>query len=417
MIQKARNTYLEYPRTFWVLMGGNLIDNLGGAMLFPFFSLYVTIHFDVGLTEAGIVFSIFAITGLFGGIIGGALADRFGRKYLVLGGLVFSATSSIAMALIDDLNVFYALAGVVGFLGNFAGPAHQAMVADLLPERQHADGYGIQRVVHNLAVTIGPAIGGFLASTNFLLLFLTDAVTSLITAAILYRYLPETKPESAEEHKEQTLARSFASYGQVIRDWVFTAFIVASILMWVVYMQMNSTLPVFMNELHGFDPKYFGWLMAINASMVVFFQFWITRRISARPPLIMMAVGTVFYLVGFGMYGFVFGFPMFILAMVILTIGEMIVTPVAQALVARLAPEHMRGRYMAISQFSWSIPFAVGPLLAGRIYDLYDPNWVWYGSIGISFLAIVAYLLLHTRASERVQAADIPLEPYPVAAD
>ncbi|MDH3943870.1 MAG: MFS transporter [Anaerolineae bacterium] len=417
MIQKARNTYLEYPRTFWVLMGGNLVDNLGGAMLFPFFSLYVTKHFNVGLTEAGIVFSIFAVTSIFGSIIGGALADKFGRKVLVLGGLVFSATSSIAMALVNDLNVFYMLAAVVGFLGNFAGPAHQAMIADILPERQHADGYGIQRVVHNLAVTIGPAVGGFLASTSFLLLFITDAVTSLITAAILYKHLPETKPESTEEEKEQSLAQSFAGYGKVIRDWVFTAFIVSSILMWVVYMQMNSTLPVFMNELHGFDPIYFGWLMTINAGMVVLFQFWITRRIADRPPLIMMAFGTIFYMIGFGMYGFVFGFPMFILAMVILTIGEMIVTPVAQALVARLAPEHMRGRYMAVSQFSWSIPFAIGPLLAGRVYDLYDPNWVWYGSIIISFMAIIAYLGLHTRAAERVKAAEVPLEPHPSPAD
>ncbi|MBW8009718.1 MAG: MFS transporter [Chloroflexi bacterium] len=405
MLIKVRNVYLEFPRTFWVLMAGTFIDNLGGALLFPFFSLYITDHFGVGLTEVGWLFAIFAITSVFGSMLGGAMADKFGRKVMIVVGLVISALSSLSMGLVDDLNTFYILAGFVGLLGNTGGPAQQAMVADLLPEEKHAEGYGMQRVVLNMALTIGPAIGGFLAATNFMMLFIFDALSSIITAVIVFGYLPETKPETTEDQAEQSLGQTFAGYSKVLRDRVYMVFIFVSLLMIIVYVQITSTLPVFLRNLHGISPIRFGYILSVNAGMVVLFQFWITRRISARPAMVMMAIGTGFYLVGFSMYGFVAGFPLFLLAMIILTVGEMIVTPVAQAIVARLAPEDMRGRYMAMYGFSWTIPYAIGPLLAGYITDYIDPNWVWYASGIVSLMAIFGYLGLHLKSGERFQIA------------
>jgi MFS family permease len=173
----------------------------------------------------------------------------------------------------------------------------------------------------------------------------------------------------------------------------------------IVYVQMNSTLPVFLRDLHGISPLRFGYILSVNAGMVVLFQFWITRRISEKPAMVMMAIGTGFYLIGFSMYGFVAGFPLFLLAMIIITVGEMIVTPVAQAIVARLAPEDMRGRYMAMHGFSWTIPFAIGPLFAGYITDYIDPNWVWYASGIVSLLAIIGYLGLYLKSGARFQIA------------
>ncbi len=114
-----------------------------------------------------------------------------------------------------------------------------------------------------------------------------------------------------------------------------------------------------------------------------------------------MVLGTLLYAIGFPMYGFVSTYLLFITAMIIITIGEMFVTPVGQALVANLSPEDMRGRYMAIFGFSYIIPFASGPLVAGWIMDNYSPNWVWYASGIVSMMAIGFYVLLHFRASER----------------
>jgi MFS family permease len=96
------------------------------------------------------------------------------------------------------------------------------------------------------------------------------------------------------------------------------------------------------------------------------------------------------------------------LAMIIITIGEMIVAPVAQALVASFAPEDMRGRYMAVSGFSWGIPFAVGPYLAGLILDGPRPDLLWYVAGLIGILSTLGFLALHRARGEQPEGKTVP---------
>jgi MFS family permease len=111
--------------------------------------------------------------------------------------------------------------------------------------------------------------------------------------------------------------------------------------------------------------------------------------------MLMMAVGTGFYVLGFSMYGYSTVYPMFLLAMVIITIGEMIVAPVAQALVARMAPEDMRGRYMAIYGYTFTIASMTGPFMAGLVIDNFDPRILWYFAGGVGMFAVMIFLLLY----------------------
>jgi MFS family permease len=402
VINRVVGPWREFPRHFQILMGASFIDRLGGALLFPFFALYVTDKFGVGMIEVGIIFAIWAVTSQVGSVVGGALTDKMGRKTMVIFGLIISAMSALAMGFVNDLNVFYITVAIAGTLGDMGGPAQQAMVADLLPEEKRAQGYGVWRVVANLAVMIGPLIGGWMATSSYLSLFITDAITSTITAGIVMATLPETKPESVDDKEEENLLRTFIGYIKVFKDLIFMEFILAAILMNTVYVQMNSTLPVYLRDVHNSPPSTYGIILSINAGMVVVFQFWVTRKMSSIPPMLVMALGTLFYLVGFGMYGFVSGFFMFTLAMVILTIGEMILIPVAQALVAQFAPEDMRGRYMAVYGIAWSIPFAIGPYIAGLVMEKIDPNWVWYGSAVVCIFAILGFLRLQWAAGKKL---------------
>jgi MFS family permease len=393
-LARLRDIYHEYPRQFWVLVLGTFVDRLGGALLFPFFTLYITRKFGVGMTEVGLLFALFAVAGVVGSVVGGALADRLGRKSMFLFGLVTSALSSLFMGLVDSLVLFFVATLLVGLLAESAGPARQAMVADLLPEEQRAQGFGIVRVVVNLAVTIGPMIGGLLAAQSYLLLFVSDAVASLITAAIVYLALQETRPDLAEGEATPGVAGTFGGYLDVLRDAAFAWFLAASVLAVLVYMQMNTTLAVYLRDSHGVSEQGYGYILSLNAAMVVLFQFPITRWLGRFRPLAVMAAGTLFYAVGFALYGFVSAYWLFLVAMVVITIGEMFTSPTAQAIVARLAPGDMRGRYMAVYGFSWVVPVALGPLLAGLVMDNADPRWVWYGAGLVGLVAAGAYYLL-----------------------
>jgi MFS family permease len=407
MLTRIRNTTREFPRTFWVLMSASFIDRLGGTMVFPFFALYVTQKFGVGMTEAGVLFGIFSIAGLVGSMIGGALTDKFGRRGLVLFGLIVSALSSVSMGLVNDLNLFYVLAGFVGLLSDVAGPAYQAMIADILVEEKRAEGYGVLRVVMNMAWILGPAIGGLLAAKSYLLLFILDAISSLITAAIVYRMIPETKPEPSEDAQEATILDTMKGYAQVLRDRIYLVFIVISIIVGAVYLQMYSTLSVYLNVVHDVPAQGFGTLISINAGTVVVLQFWTTRKTKRFPPMAMMALGTAFYMVGFAAYGFVSGFALFLVAMLLITIGEMISVPLSQSLAAHFAPEDMRGRYMAVFGLSWAIPSTFAPMAAGVIMDNYNPNWIWYASGILAAIGVLGYLGLHLRTGKRFTAESV----------
>ncbi|NOX60953.1 MAG: MFS transporter [Chloroflexi bacterium] len=390
-----RHIFREYPRQFWVLIGASFIDRVGGALLFPFFTLYITARFGVGMTTVGLIFGLFAISSMVGSTIGGGLTDRWGRKKMIIFGLVTSAAASVYLGLVDDIRIFALMAVLVGLLVDTAGPAQQAMVADLLPARQRADGYAIQRVMNNLAVVIGPAIGGFMAAYSYLLLFIGDAVTSALTAIIVYLKLDETKPKLEAGEKPESWLQTYRRYLQALRDRPFVVFLLASMLATLVYIQLDTTLAVYLRDVHGVPPQGYGWLLSLNALMVVLFQFAITRRLRPYPPMLMLAAAAGFLAVGFGLFGLVNTYVFFIAAVAILTIGEMIMVPVAQALVAKMAPEDMRGRYMAVYGFSWGLPFVIGPTAAGLVMDYLDPRWVWYAAFGLGCAAVVIFLGLY----------------------
>ena len=411
VMQRIRRIYGEYPRNFWTVTATLFIDHVGGALIFPFIGLYITAKFQVGMIEIGQLFTLLAITGVFGSTMGGAMTDKFGRKAMIIFGLVTSASSALILGFAEDMMVIYLTGGIIGLFGNIGGPAQQAMIADLLPEEKRADGFGILRVVINLAVTIGPAIGGVLATYSYIWLFLIDAVASTITAVIVFLIIPETKPELSPDKPGENMLETFGGYLKVSRDRLFMIFMFACTLMTLAYIQMNTTLSVFLRDVHGIPDQGYGYLLSLNAGMVVLLQFWITRRIKHSPPMMAMSLGTLLYAIGFSMYGFVSTYSLFILAMVIITIGEMLVAPVGQALVANLAPEEMRGRYMAMFGFSWTIPFALGPLAAGLVMDNYNPNWVWYASGLVSIMAIGGYLFLHFKASERLTHINSTIAP------
>lgn len=370
------------------------------------------------MTQAGLVLGAFSIFGLLGGVLGGALTDRIGRKKLILFGLIFSAVSTLTLGLVNTFELLFPLAAVIGIFADVAGPAHAAMIADILPEHQRQEGFGILRVVGNMTWLIGPTIGGFVATRSFFALFVIDAVMSCIVALLFYLYIPETKPEpKGEQAKPETFGQTFAGYLKVLKDAPFVSFILASILMGAVYIQMYNSLSIFLRDSHGVTPQGYGFLLTTSAITVIFFQFWTTRVIKVRPPFLMMAFGTLFYVIGFGMFGFVNAYWLFVTAIVIVTIGEMIVVPTSSTLAANFAPEEMRGRYMAAFGLTWAMPAAVGPVAAGYILDNYDPNLLWIWGGGICAVAAVLFYFLHVRLGKRERFAPAPTVASAPAAD
>lgn len=397
MRARLRTLYQEYPHTFWTLVGATFIDRIGGAVLFPFFALYVTSKFGVGMTEAGLFFTVFAASRLAGGALGGALADRFGRRTVLIVGLVGSGVASLGIGLVTSFALLFVFDVFAGVFGGIGRPAQEAMVADLLPEEKRADGFAVLRVVSNAAIALGPAAGGFIAARSYLALFIIDAIASVSTALLVIWLLEETRPAPDEDSEELSLGQTVRGYTVVLRDRRFIGFVVTMILLTMGYTQIFSTLSVYLRDVHSVPEQHYGWLISVNATMVVLLQFGVTRYVKRFRPLRVMVGGALFYATGLAIFGLTASYWLFVAAVAIATLGELLVQPTAHALVARFAPEMMRGRYMAIYGFTWPVAQGVGPLAAGLIMDNIDPRLVWFAGAGLAAAAAGGFLLLAHR--------------------
>jgi MFS family permease len=411
MLGRLKETYAEFPPLFWIIVGTLFIDSLGNTLLFPFFALYITQKFSVGMTEAGTLLGMSSLFGLAGSLIGGAITDRFGRRQLILFGLTSSALSSLSFGLASNMTTLYVLIVIVGLLSRVSVPAYDAVMADILPEAKRQEGFGIMRVAFNYAWIFGTALGGLIAARSFLALFVMDAVLSMIAAIVLYHFLPETKPAAHVEVKQnESLLNTVAGYRIAGRDLAFMSFLLAGMTVLIVYQQEYSSLPVYLRDVHHIDSKSYGVMLSLSGFEVVLFQFWISRTIRKYHPFLMMMLGALFLTGGFGMIGFVRAGALFLVAVIIITVGEMIFYPTGQVLAANFAPADMRGRYMAVYGLAWAIPATIGPAAAGVILDNYNPNLLWYIGGLLCGVAAIAFYALHLWLGKQHRFLPAPAE-------
>ncbi len=400
------NLMAEFPRQFWILFGGTLVNSTGGGMVFPFLTLYLHQHLNLSMTMVGLALTLWSAGSVMGQLAGGSLTDQLGRKRLIVVSLGLSALLLPIFGLADEFLSGAAIAMLMGFVGAMYQPARDAMVADLVAPAKRARAYALVRVVNNLGIAIGPAIGGFLASRSYMLVFLASAAATflffLVSATLLY----ETKPSAAPDRAVEASTGSFFS---VLQNGPFMVFIAATTLVVIASIQMMTVLPVYMKDQFGLGEYYYGWIMTTNAGMVVLLQFPITRATDKLPRLPLIAFGALLYAVGVGSVALASTFPHFVAAMALATLGEMIVVPTSTAVTADLAPANMRGRYMSLLGLTWTIGLGVGPVLGGLVSDHVAPLALWPAMASAAIVGAMIYLSLarvaFTRAQEEANPA------------
>lgn len=414
-IQKA---YRAYPNQFWVLVLASFVDRLGGTMLYPFFTIYIADKFDSGLTTIAYVFVLMGFVSFFGSIAGGNISDQIGRKPVVIVGLLFSAAASIGIGLSPTIPILLLFASFGALFGSIGHPAAQAMIGDILSEKDRAGGFAAMRVVMNMAFVVGPILGGIIATQSFLALFILDAVTSAAMVLILATSLRETykpEPKPAGEKNHFGVIGTLKSYRVVFNDRVYVIFILLSISVGFVYSQMYQTLPYFMYTVEGMPAAYYSYVLSINAAIVVFFQYMTTQRVKHLPPLVTLALACAMFGIGFAMYGLFSGLLLFGVAMVLVTIGEMMYFPTSLAFVTNLAPEDSRGRYMAAMEFGHVGSNTLGMLTAGILLDAGQSDLFWIGCGALSLLTGGAYYYLRAMHAPRIEEAAVAVVETPLA--
>jgi len=393
---------------FWILWWGTLVNRLANFTV-TFLAMYLMQKRGFSAATAGRVVALYGLGGTLASPLGGVLADRLGRRATMLSGLTLSALSVGLLPFAQAPIILAGLASLAGASSQIYHPAVSAAVADVVPLPDRRRAYGLLYWAINMGLTLGYAVASVVASRNLSALFLADAATTLVCAALIAAVVGETRPEGLSPESVM------AGLRLVFSDAVFLVFLGLHLIALVVFTQWQLALPLDLAR-HGFAPGTFASLMAFNCMGVVLLQPWLTPLLRRFEGAHLLATSALLFGAGFGVNAFAIHLPLYLLGVTLWTVGEVVGFPVASTLVADLAPASLRGRYQGAFSMVWGLAFTLSPIAAGELLDHAGARALW----GLCFAAGATIAAGHLAAAgprrRRLSAAKrLPVSAAPLS--
>ena len=276
--------------------------------------------------------------------------------------------------------ISYIVGQSIGMMGR---PASSAIIADLSPRKRLMEAFSLFRVGMNLGWAAGPAIGGYLATfLPYSWLFGVSALLTAMALLVVLLYLKESNIRTKEKMGPRNLSH-------ILKDGTFLTYTAVSLVVFLLMGQMMSTLSIFTVDFMGLSTAQYGLLLTTNGLMVVFLQYPVSYKLGHMSKPKVLIAGSLLFTLGYFIFGWAGGFALAILAMVVVTMGEIVYAPASLAVIGELAPPRYSGRYMGVFGLTQIMGIALGPLLGGILLDAFPTNPLLMWGI-ISLLGIVA---------------------------
>ncbi|GHJ46286.1 MFS transporter [Catellatospora sp. TT07R-123] len=430
-----RQTVGGLPRVFWMLFSVMLVNRLGafGLLLLP---TYLTSARGATLAVAGLVTGVYGAGGAVGTLLGGVLADRWGRKPTYLAGLSTASVLMLAMGLARPLWLIAVLAGGIGLAHSLPGPATVAAIVDVLPEADRSRAFNLQFWAFNMGGAIAASVAGLIAEASFTALFFIDGAMTAATALAVWRLIPETLRRPAAAPAVGGSDRGFrssdavgahvstadsdhlpqrAGLGTVLRDRVFLTFVGLTFVLALLTVQGQSILQLAM-EGDGLRPAAYGAVVSLGGAMIVVGQLFVPRLIRGRRHATVLAGAFALLAVGYSAVALAGPLWTYLAAASVWTIGQMLAAPPNASIIAELAPARLRGRYQGVFFLVFPAAGFVAPTVGGwSLQQLGSWHWVGCGLLGM--LAAAGHLVAartrerrtdHIRVIESAAASGAP---------
>ncbi|MEP7378873.1 MAG: MFS transporter [Chloroflexota bacterium] len=391
--------FRDMPAAFWYLWAGTVVNRLGGFVV-PFLMLYLTTRLNLPPANAALLVSILGAGSFFAQLFGGELADRLGRRPVMMLSFFVTPVAMVFVGAVHDPLLLVPAMIVLGLFTNLYRPAVSAAVVDLVPDAKRTRAFGYIYWAINLGAAAAPIIAGFLANFDYFLLFLGDAITTAVFGAIVLLKVPETQ---SAEHAAAAKGPSRGRLRQALSDPMLLVFTLLSLGFGVIYSQAEVTLPLDMAG-HGLLPSDYGLALAVNGALIVLVTLQVSRRAERWPRYLIMATAALLVGTGFGLAGLANLAPtlgFYALTVVVWTIGEVIGAAVAPTVVSEMSPPGSRGLYQGIWGSSWGLAFFAGPVIGGFVFGHYGGGVLWAGAFVLGLILCVGYLALSIPARRR----------------
>ena len=396
----------HFPTQFWLMFAGLVISATGTSMIWPFMTIYSSQKLGLPLTAVTSLLSINALTGLIASIIAGSLVDHFGRKVIMTIGLFGQALAYLLYVPAQEFWMFALLMGFSGLFSPLYRVGTDAMLADMFAPEDRAQAYALVRMGRNIGVALGPVLGGLVVVISYNLGLYAAAIALAVFGLISVLFLRETNPQSNRQ-QVTNLHEQLQVFGEALRNGHFNRLLAAYTLMEIANTLIWGFLPVYLKTNFSINEARYSWIPTTNALMVVFIQVFITKLTSRKPATKVLPVGALFYAASMLIIALGNAYWTFWAAMVVMTIGEMIIAPTATVYVTSLAPENQRGRYLGVFGLTWNIAMSIGPLSAGILTDNIGMRAPYFFGMGIAILSMFAFLALDRFAQRSAAQPDL----------
>ncbi len=451
-------TFREIRRDFdplvLVLATGDLVASFGFALVFPFLSIYLVEQLGASAVEAGLVLAGYSVCSIFSGVAGGWLADRVGRRPVMIVSVGLTAVIVALMGRAPDLQTIAALTMILGLVDPAFVPAARAAIADVVPVERRPRAYGLLNVAFAVGWIVGPAVGAGLSTLGYGLLFTVSGAFIGAYAVIAFVWLRETLPakqRSPRDARPTEAAREAVAPGATLqsagtgpsgsgpaglaplgsapsgtttagsaaaddpslaraRVRAFMTFLPIAVAVHGAIFLWVAVLPIHASRDFGVATGAWGLLFSLNGLMIVLFQLRISSAIEGRPKARIMATAVLVYAIGMLVVSALGtplpALPALAVAIVLFTIGEMLLFPTEPAFISDLSPVDRRGRYQGIFLAATGLGTALGPPLGGFVIDAAPGPPLWVVAAGVFLVAGAALAVLDRRTRLLPAAAD-----------
>jgi MFS family permease len=357
-----------------------------GAQM-SFLGLWALRSLGSSQAQLGLAFAAAAVAGVVAAYAGGRASDRIGRRRPILIASAALVVFGASLGFIGQ-HVLPGLALMVG-LGAAGGTllaAQQALLTDLVPRERNEHAFASARIVQNIGFVVGPLLGALLLTMGWRTLFVGTAVIAALAFVVALGAIPHRPAVPRDESAETP-----SSLRKLLADPSFVTILAAGTLAAMVYISYETLLPISLVQSHGVAPAAWGVLLAINPIVVVLFQMRVTSHTAHVPEYARIAIGIAAMATPFLLVSVSTALPLLILMLLLFVLGEMLWVPPSQGMIARLAPDEMRGAYLGASSAMWPVAFALGPLIGLQVRSAFGDTAMWVAIVLIGGLAVALY--------------------------
>lgn len=379
--------YGGYHPIVWILILGTAITRTASFMSLPFLVIHLSENLGIDSLSVGLTLGAAGLTGAFGSFVGGYLSDRWGRRLILLTSLFVWMGTFLGFALGKTFLHFLVLNALNGLCRSFFETTSQALMSDISTPEKRLKIFGYRYIAVNIGMVAGPMLGALLFQMMGMRIFVYTAVVYLFYFMVLFQvfilFRRDLQPQTGER------VRFVECLGVIRRDRSLGYFVLAGILFFTTFSQIESSLPIHLGEL-GKDAELFALLLTINAVVVILLQYPMNHWAGKKSVLTGLVVGSVLCIAGYFAFGVGDSNLSFILGIVLLTLGEVLVFPVSSLFIDRIADDRMRGIYYGANGFG-QLGLFIGPLLGGWLLEVIGGRSLWFLMVLLMAYALLFY--------------------------